>query len=71
MHKKREECYDTLALPAPTTQKPPAKHTNCPNCQAERASWDCCQCQKMMEAGSVECNECQHDFCLDCTTGEN
>lgn len=69
-HEKREECYNTLALPAPTTQKPLADLGNCPNCKAEKASWDC-WCKNVMEAGSVECDKCQDDVCLDCITGEN
>src|SRR5436190_15288549 len=70
-HEKRAECYNTKALPAPTTQKVPAEPMNCHNCKAKMASWDCCGCQNTMEAGTIECSGCQHDVCPDCSTGEN
>jgi hypothetical protein len=70
-HEKREECYNTPGLPAPTTEKPPNLEAKCPNCLAKAATWDCCRCRKVVQAGSERCHNCSHAFCLDCATGVN
>jgi len=69
-HEKREDCYNTRALPAPTTQTAPNLDGKCPPCLSKLATWDCCQCEKVVEAGSDTC-KCSHSFCLDCSRGIN
>ena len=70
-HEKREECYNTRGLPAPTTQKAPSHPGKCPRCLSKTATWDCCRCKKVVQAGSDACGNCEHSFCLDCRTGVN